>query len=130
MKHTLKDLNFAREFLNNLPKNDRGKIDIAVNITHVSKSGMQRRMRFYVNGFVNITWHIAVILDKSMDDRGLKVDGCGMDMCFHVLSSLNYKMATLNTNRTLSALLDDPAKPCGERIYDDYMFDANHYKTL
>ena len=59
--------------------------------THVSKSGMQRRLRLYhintneEHPTLDITYHVSNVLGWSMDGRGLKVDGCGMDMHFHTL---------------------------------------------
>ena len=59
----------------------------------VSKSGMSRRIDFYVikndkplylSGLIGIVLGIG----RSMDKDGLKVDGCGMDMGFSVVYNL------------------------------------------
>ena len=68
---------------------------IYVSQVHVSRSGMQRRLRLYWMDTtqeypkVDITYHASKILGWSMDNRGLKVDGCGMDMHFHTVYTLS-----------------------------------------
>lgn len=61
-------------------------------VRSVSKSGMSRRMDFFVmrnESATRITHHIARLLDWSQNpDKGLRVDGCGMDMGFHTLDCL------------------------------------------
>lgn len=64
-------------------------------IRHVSASGMRRRIDFYVvrnEELVRISWHIARILGYSQYKytTALVVDGCGMDMAYHVVHSLSY----------------------------------------
>jgi hypothetical protein len=110
-------------------KKYRGK-QIACVINSVSRSGMTRRMEFYADGYNRIGWDISRIIDYpyDMDKGGLRVSGCGMDMVFHVLSSLNYAMAHLDTGKTLTELLK--TKECGEHIYDKYFINANNYIRL
>jgi hypothetical protein len=86
-------------------------------------------LRFYADGYKRIGDDIATLLEYPYDyDKGLRADGCGMDMIFSVLSNLNYRMATLDTGKTIQELLT--TKECGERIYDNYFVDADHYTTL
>jgi hypothetical protein len=102
---------------------------IGVVIKSVSRSGMSRRFEFYAEGYKRIGSDIATLLEYPYDyDKGLRADGCGMDMIFSVLSNLNYRMATLDTGKTIQELLT--TKECGERIYDNYFVDADHYTTL
>jgi hypothetical protein len=59
----------------------------------VSKSGMSRRIDFYViknNEPLYLSGLIGIVLGigRSMDKDGLKVDGCGMDMGFSVVYNL------------------------------------------
>ena len=65
----------------------------------VSRSGMQRRIDFYVIVNQNrgagmrpylqyISGWMAVLLGMTRQDRGLKVNGCGMDMGFHMVDTL------------------------------------------
>ncbi len=66
----------------------------------VSRSGMQRRIDFYVivndggRGEKNrpylqyLSGWMAVLLGMTRQDKGLKVNGCGMDMGFHMVDTL------------------------------------------
>lgn len=106
----------------------RGKTIKAI-VTHVSRSGMARWMEFYSVGegldgkesIDRITWQIARIIDAPMNDNGLRMDGCGMDMCFSAISNFNYA----------ACAHDHPEMTWEERrekfgrIYDDYFFNAN-----
>jgi hypothetical protein len=114
---------------------------VKAEVQTVSRSGMSRRIRFYAAyidgrtnepGIADITWAIARIGDYGMNDSGLRVDGCGMDMCFLVISNFNYAAAShdleargldisWNTPEGKAALGLDP----DARIYDDYFFNAN-----
>lgn len=61
------------------------------NVAHVSRSGMQRRIRFYVvahGDILDITRSMSYVIGWSENNDGLKVDGCGMDMRFHTLDIL------------------------------------------
>lgn len=65
------------------------------NLTRVSASGMSRRIRCYIpvkadNGLeiMDITWMVSNALEWSMNDSGILVSGCGMDMGFHLISTL------------------------------------------
>lgn len=70
-------------------------------VTHVAKSGMSRHIKLYCiqhdDGKPYIRWisgYVAKALDYPCDYRSgaLKVNGCGMDMCFHVVHSLSYAL--------------------------------------
>ena len=65
-------------------------------VTHVSNSGMSRRIKFYVPtlddnqlGIYNVTHEIANLLDYPINDKGLRVDGAGMDEEFAVVYDLS-----------------------------------------
>lgn len=61
-----------------------GKKTFYTHVTHVSKSGMSRRIKVHavVNGELeSLTWAIARVTESPMDDRGVRIDGCGMNMC-------------------------------------------------
>jgi hypothetical protein len=94
-------------------------------IKSVSRSGMCRRIEFYSNDFNRIGYYIARLIEYpyNVDKGGLQVTGCGMDMIFHVLSSLNYTMARLDG-------VYDKLKNEGKRIYDDYFTNAERYTLL
>ena len=61
-------------------------------LRHVSKSGMQRRIDCYVmrdNTPVRLSYWIAKALCLK-DKDGIIVNGCGMDMGYHLVNSLSY----------------------------------------
>lgn len=66
---------------------------ILCNIRHVSRSGMSRRISFHVidgERLQNISvWMAAALGMKCQDDHSLRVDGCGMDMGFHMVSIIS-----------------------------------------
>jgi len=76
----------AKKYLRNLIKLE-SKIPLQIFITKVSKSGMTRRMKVYYNYQV-ITGFISELTDLSLNDDGLKIVGCGMDMCFWLSSRI------------------------------------------
>ena len=68
---------------------------IIVNQTHVSSSGMSRRLELYVidkknNRLNRITYQVGKALEWNVNEKGLKVDGSGMDMPFHTISCLTW----------------------------------------
>lgn len=80
------------EFENEMLENLRDQKIYCI-IKSVSKSGMTRRMVFYVQ-FQNELYYLNDIIAKltgyKIDKNGyLVVQGCGMDMVFHVLDSFN-----------------------------------------
>lgn len=105
---------------------------VYVNLVSVSASGMSRKMKFYIaiDGEIrNVTYPIAGALGYALtNDDCIRVSGGGMDMVFSVLSNLNYTMAQKDTGKTLEELLK--MKECGERIYDRYYVNADHYQLL
>jgi hypothetical protein len=124
MKYTKKDKEDAFNYMLQF----KGK-EVAACVKSVSKSGMSRRIEIYADGYNRIGYYIAVLGDYSYDsNKGIRVDGCGMDMIFHTLSNFNYFMAQKITGKTIQELI--VTKECGERIYDNYFFDANSYRTL
>lgn len=65
-------------------------------ITKVSQSGMTRRMKVYKasgkNGLINITYLVSKVCDMNLNDDGLRVGGCGMDMCFWLADHITTKL--------------------------------------
>jgi len=66
-------------------------------LNHVSRSGMLRSIEVFIfrdNAPVNLTYSVATLLDYKIHKKhyGLKVQGCGMDMGFHVVYSLSYSL--------------------------------------
>ena len=84
---------YGQKVLEGLPKTT----PIYSIVRSVSKSGLSRTIDFYVikdNKPIWITPAIRDILDYKQDEKtgALKVGGTGMDMCFHVVNSLGYKL--------------------------------------
>ena len=74
----------------NYIKRNKNKRDLfVVNVYSVSASGMSRQMKVgivYKGQFVNITHLVAkATKNKLTDNNTIRVGGCGMDMCFHLL---------------------------------------------
>lgn len=71
-------------------------------LRHVSRSGMMRNISLQVvkaGNVQDITWHVARVLGYPIrhasgwvQDRGLSVNGCGMDMGFHLVNALSYAL--------------------------------------
>ncbi|KKS59078.1 MAG: hypothetical protein UV26_C0030G0010 [candidate division WWE3 bacterium GW2011_GWF2_42_42] len=108
--------NWEIELLQAMRKN------IAVNITSVSKSGMSRKMKFYTVSKGKIVWCTFVmgkVLQMKLTERDeeLTVNGCGMDMVFHILTNFNYRFSKILTGEQT-------------KNYSQYWVDANSYTTL
>ena len=65
-------------------------------VTHVSRSGMQRRIMVVgarENEPENVSYYVAKALEWRIGkDGGVVVNGCGMDMGFHLIDSLGWAM--------------------------------------
>lgn len=60
-------------------------------IKSVSRSGMARRMRVLFNN-QDISYWIKDLCDLSMNDSGLLITGCGMDMTFWLADCITYNL--------------------------------------
>jgi hypothetical protein len=68
---------------------------IVISITKVSQSGMSRRMKVFLpteRGLSNLTYNVSKALDLSLNDNGVRVGGCGMDMAFWLAKRLTYAL--------------------------------------
>jgi hypothetical protein len=64
-------------------------------LRHVSRSGMMRRIDLYKvtdEGPFYLSGYAAVLLGEPRPDNGVKVNGCGMDMGFHLVYALSYRL--------------------------------------
>jgi hypothetical protein len=89
----IKEKTYGQKVLEESPKNT----EIYSIVRTVSASGLSRTIDFYVianNKPIWITPAIRDILDYKQDSKtnALRVSGGGMDMCFHVVNSLGYKL--------------------------------------
>jgi hypothetical protein len=125
MKYTKEEIKQAYVTL----KKYRGQ-EFGACIKSISRSRKSRRIEFYDNNFNRIGYYIARVIDYpyNIDKGGIKVDGCGMDMVFQVLSSLNYAFAKHDTGKSIQELLK--MKECGKRTYDKYFTNADNYRLL
>ncbi len=96
-KYTQESIDYARQSIERYaPKHTR----VTAIVTHVSSSGMSRRIRFFVPSqrqdgtlFISeLTHAFAVIMGVPVKEDGngygLSVHGAGMDMRFHVVSNV------------------------------------------
>ena len=69
---------------------------IYCNLKSVSTSGMQRRIELFIveNGDIkNISFAASVVTGRKLSDkRGIICNGCGMDMGFHLVHGLSYRL--------------------------------------
>ena len=65
---------------------------IFINMTHVSRSWMMRRMKVYDSAMQNITDLVSTAIAWSQNHQGIKVDGCGMDMTFYLAYVLTHSL--------------------------------------
>ena len=80
--------------------------ELYIQVTSVSKSGMSRKMKVRLvldNRILNVTFHVAMLLEKKMNDDGsITVRGCGMDMCEHLVMTISRRLYdedyAINTN--------------------------------
>lgn len=68
-------------------------------LRHVSASGMSRDISLFVadaDGLHDITYTAAAVLGERVRDvnghRAIRVGGCGMDMGFHLVYSLSWRL--------------------------------------
>lgn len=101
------------EAIENLRERLAPKSVVYTSVAHVSASGMSRTIRCYIvhDGQIeNITWLVGKAIDESWDERhwGLKVSGCGMDMCFHTVYRLGSVLWPNGTPEPHSTRNGDP----------------------
>ena len=75
---------------------------ILIVIKSVSSSGMCRRMRVMTSSFSDITYLIADLCDLSMNNTGLRIQGCGMDMTFWLANHITYCLWDKEEQKKLS----------------------------
>lgn len=88
-----------RAALADIPVDKQGKRRIYANVVHVSASGMQRQIRLYAptsdGGMQWLSGWASKALGWSLGKHdGVRVDGCGMDMCFHLVDCVMHALGT------------------------------------
>jgi hypothetical protein len=99
-----KDKEFVADRIKELQEEFKNGMDIYCVLRHVSKSGMMRAIScFYIKNNVPICldYSIQKICDYKFNrlHGGLTVTGCGMDMGFHLVNCLEYKLFGHPSNR-------------------------------
>jgi hypothetical protein len=95
---------YVRPWIDGIPVNDghgsdcepgcEGHQTVHVSVTRVARSGMSRRIRVLIvndGRIFNLSYRVAMALGWRYHDGdgAVHVDGCGMDMGFHLVSSLS-----------------------------------------
>ena len=82
---------------------DHKKLTVWTNVEHVSRSGMSRSISSYIvrdGEILKLDWLICRVLGYTLDAKngGVKVNGCGMDRGYHIVSGLSH-LAFVGTPR-------------------------------
>ena len=93
----MNDNNFVLVRIEELQNEFKNGKDIFCVLRHVSKSGMQRAISlFYVkhNDLVNFDYSVQKICNYKFNKLhgGITVNGCGMDMGYHIVANLEFKL--------------------------------------
>lgn len=83
--------NAKKSLLNILKKGDT----VYTVLRHVSRSGMLRRIDLYTfqdSKKIYLTGYYAMMRGEKPPKDGYKVGGCGMDMGFHLVHGLSYRL--------------------------------------
>jgi len=89
---------YLHDTLVNAKKDKDGKILVYTSIGSVAKSGMSRRIKLYVvndGDIIRVSHLVAKILELNLNDNGVRIDGCGMDMGFAMVDSLEWKLNSI-----------------------------------
>ena len=93
MKYSKKETDEELEYLRSILKPGS---DVYTTVRSVAKSGMSRTMTLHVvlDGEIRgITYSAAVVLGYPLQNGGsLRVNGCGMDMGFHIVYCLSRRL--------------------------------------
>jgi hypothetical protein len=61
-------------------------------LTHVSRSRMMRHIKVLIarnNEVLDVSYYVSHALNWPLKDDGVKIEGCGMDMGYHLVYSLS-----------------------------------------
>ena len=82
-----------KEFKQLLEQHDN---TIYIELVSVSRSGLQRHVTCHLiddsNNTINITDQVAAYSDMVLNDRGIRLNGVGMDMGFHLVYTLSRQL--------------------------------------
>lgn len=92
MKYTKTDIAYSLKELQRIISVDG---EVCTVLQHVSSSGMCRRIKVLIatpTGIQNISYQVAHVCGYALKDDAVRVSGCGMDMGFHVVNSLQHAL--------------------------------------
>ena len=141
MRYSNEERQTAYKSLKAIKGRSKKPVKIYALVNSVSRSGMSRRIEFFVaidGDIMRIGYDIARIVNHhyNVDKGGLSVGGCGMDMIFSVLSNLNYAMASLDhpgkSYAEIKEIIQKSRKgdTRPELYYSWYYCDAGNYGRL
>lgn len=82
-------------------------------VDHVSSSGMSREISCFISRgreVINISWYVARALEYTQGKNdGIKIQGCGMDMGYHIIYSLGAVLWPNGTRKPHSTHNGEPA---------------------
>lgn len=120
MRRSKEDVAHAMEMLKKFVK--RGTKVYTV-LRHVARSGMSRRIDLYVihkGAPVYISGWAAIVLERTLSPKGGIVEGgCGMDMGFHLVHCLSYKLHGY-PKQGVEHKQNDPHRP-GYTLHHEWM---------
>lgn len=91
----LRHADYLQEMLCNIKPDSEGKIAIYCIIGSVAKSGMSRRIKLFIveeEKIIRISHLASKVLELNLNDNGIRIDGCGMDMGFAMVEDLQWKL--------------------------------------
>lgn len=93
MKYTKQEIFDAQQTLKKLVKPHQIVYTV---LTHVSSSGMSRRIKVFTvdqdKKIIDLSYWVARALDWPTKDNAVIVRGCGMDMGFHLVNSITHAL--------------------------------------
>lgn len=109
-------------------------------VRSVSRSGMSRVIDFFVidpadHGLKWISSYVAKVLGHNLSrgDQGIRIHGCGMDMCFHSVYSLSRALYPDGFGCTGKASWSDrcPSNDHsnGDRLYKPHSAECEHWHS-
>jgi hypothetical protein len=107
MKTTTEEKQIANDYIRKMLDTKRGEREIYGMVTSVAKSGMSRRIKFFVScndTITDITYDVSKLLELNYNQNGVLRSGCGTDLVFDTIYSISkalYGDGYLIKNRSL-----------------------------
>lgn len=95
-------LEYLRDVVDSAPRDSDNRPRLVFDVRTVARSGMSRRIAVYVvtegRGVRNVSYLVAQALGASWNDDGVRIDGCGMDMRFHLANRIAHALGVGDGN--------------------------------